>query len=278
MSRLKTAVASISRDFKSGKNPALMTHVVLGFPNLKQSVDLVKSMVDKGAAIVELQIPFSDPIADGPTIMGACEDALAAGVRPSDCVKAIEKLRRRVDVPLLVMSYYNPIFRYGRGNNKRGDGLAAFCRDAAQAGADGLIIPDIPPDEPGEGYWSIPQKFDLTPIPLVSPVTSAERLSRIRPLFNAVVGGFVYCISTTGTTGARKALPIDLSAYLARVRRTLKQPLAVGFGISTSEQIRMLRGKAEIAVVGSATIDILRKTAPGGQIKQVGRFIESLGG
>lgn len=277
MSRLEQAISAISRRFKAGETPAIMSHVVLGFPGLKQSIELVRAMVDHGASIIELQIPFSDPMADGPTIMAACEDALTAGVRPIDCIRAVEKLRQKIDVPIMVMSYYNPVFRYGQGTKRRGDGLDAFCRDAADAGADGLIIPDLPAEEQTEGYWKIPPKHGLVPIPLVSPVTPAERLARIKPLFDAGGnGGFVYCISTTGTTGARRALPADLDAYLLRVRRALKRPLAVGFGISTPEQVAMLKNKAEIAIVGSATIDILRNSPPTKRIGQVSRFIERL--
>ena len=279
MTRLQRSINIIERRFKAGELPALMSHVVLGFPTLKRSIELVTAMVDNGAAIVELQIPFSDPIADGPTIMGACEEALAIGVRPADCIRAVEQLRKKVGVPLLLMSYYNPVFRYGRGMKRSGGGLEIFCRDAAAAGADGLIIPDIPAEDTAEGYWTIPQRHGLMPIPLVSPVTSAERLARIKPILQAVSrGGFVYCISTTGTTGARSALPSDLSAYLNRVRRELHRPLAVGFGISTPTQIAALRSKAEIAVVGSATIDVVRRAPIKGQVRSVSRFIERLAG
>lgn len=257
---------------KGGRQPLLMTHVVLGYPSLKESIDLVRAMEDGGASLVELQIPFSDPMADGPTIMMANEQALANGITPKDCMQALERLSAAVKIPLLFMSYYNLVFTYG--GNKRG-GITTFCRDAAAAGAQGLIVPDIPPEERGDGYWTSCREHGLAPIPLVSPLTSDRRMKLIAA--NASEG-FVYCVSTTGTTGARSVLPPGLAAYTARVKRFFKIPRAVGFGLSTPAQTKALAGHAEIAVVGSAMIDLCERTGKAERLRAVREFTAKLAG
>ncbi|MCB0323567.1 MAG: tryptophan synthase subunit alpha, partial [Bdellovibrionales bacterium] len=167
MKRLNDTLAKLEPARKGGR-PALMTHVVLGFPTLRDSIDIVRAMADSGAAIIELQIPFSDPMADGPTIMAANEAALTAGTTPTDCMKAMEQLAGELEVPLLFMSYYNIIFAYQQQGGA--DAVRSFCRDAAAAGAQGLIVPDVPPEENAEGYWDVTREHGLVPVPLVSPV------------------------------------------------------------------------------------------------------------
>ena len=256
-------------DRKKGSTPLLMTHVVLGYPTLASSIALVKAMVDGGASFVELQIPFSDPMADGPTIMEANEAALRQGLTVKECFAAAETLTKSCDVPILFMSYANIVMQYG----KRQRGVEQFCRDAAGAGISGLIVPDIPPEENEEGYWTHSHRHGVLPIPIVSPLSSVERLEKIA----AVAGdGFVYCVSTTGTTGARSALPTGLGPYLKRVKQKLKQPLAVGFGISTPEQVRALGAHADIAIVGSAMLNLINSTPPKQQAKAVRAFTEAL--
>lgn len=256
---------------KKQRVPLLMTHVVLGYPTLARSIELVRAMIDGGASFVELQIPFSDPMADGPTIMEANEAALAQGLTVKDCFAAAEQLTSSSDVPILFMSYANIVMQYGTRNR----GVEQFCRDAAGAGIAGLIVPDIPPEENGEGYWTHSHRNNVLPIPIVSPLSSNDRLKKIA----AVAGdGFVYCVSTTGTTGARSALPTGLGPYLKRVKQTLKQPLAVGFGISTPDQVRALGAHADIAIVGSAMLNLINKTQPKQQQRAVRTFTEALCG
>lgn len=258
---------------KAGSYPALMTHVVLGYPSLKESMEIVLAMADGGASFIELQIPFSDPMADGPTIMKANEAALEQGVTPTDCLKAISKLSKKCPVPLLIMSYFNLIFAYG---NKKADGnVLQFCKDAAAAGATGLIVPDVPPEENVEGYWTHSKSQGLAAIPLVSPVTSAARMKKIA---QATDDGFVYCVSTTGTTGARNALPTGLAAYLQLVQKYFSQPRAVGFGISTAAQVKSISNHAEIAIVGSAMIDIIADAKKSKRLKAVRTFTKQLSG
>ena len=265
MKSLQETLSAISSG-GTPKAPALMTHVVLGYPSLKESIEIVKVMADSGASFIELQIPFSDPMADGPTIMRANESALEAGTTPPECMKAAEKLAHSVSVPLLFMSYYNILFSY-RG------GLKRFCKDASNAGIQGLIVPDIPPEEKADGYWEEAKAHDLVPVPLVSPVTDHGRLKKIASLSNQ---GFVYCVSVTGTTGARTKLPPGIAQYLKKVKKQFSLPVALGFGISTPSQVASLRGHADIAVVGSATIDLISKTPKSERRKKLGNFIKRL--
>lgn len=248
--------------------PALMTHVVLGYPSLKESMEIVRVMAESGASIIELQIPFSDPIADGPTIMLANQQGLENLVTPKDCMKAMEVLARKVKVPLLFMSYLNLLINYSGG-------LKQFCKDARNAGTQGLIVPDIPPEENAEGYWTLTKANHLIPILIVSPVTTQERLKKLSAV---ATDGFVYCVSTTGTTGARKTLPPGLPEYLLKVRKHFSVPLAVGFGISKPAHVRSLAPYAEIAIVGSATIDLIERTAKRERLKKIRKFVRGLVG
>ena len=251
--------------------PALMTHVVLGYPSLKESVELVKVMAENGADFVELQIPFSDPIADGPTIMAASEAALSQGITPTDCMRAMEQLSKEVSVPLLFMTYCNLVFAYRNSE----DSLDQFCRDAANAGAQGLIVPDVPPEENTEGYWTKTLEYKLLPIPLVSPVSSEARLKKIS---SCAKSGFVYCVSTTGTTGARNELPAELTDYLSTVKEYFSIPRAVGFGISTGAHVENLSGHAEIAIVGSAMLDRISRAGENRRNAEVAAFTAELAG
>lgn len=272
MNRLISCVNELTSK-KPSRSPALMTHVVLGYPTLEKSIELVRAMADAGASIIELQIPFSDPMADGPTIMAANEHALAQGLRVRDSFRAAEKLAHTVTTPLLFMSYFNILYRYGEKKKKDGvDGTEAFCRDAARSGISGLIVPDVPAGS-SETYWQIAKDAKLSAIPIVTPVSTDARLRAIR---GTDPSGFVYCVTTTGTTGARKALPADLSAYLGRIRKQFSLPLAVGFGISSREQVRALHGKAEIAIVGSAVIDVIKAVPPKEAVKRVSKFVGQL--
>lgn len=253
-----------------------MTHVVLGYPSLSESIDIVKAMADKGASFIELQIPFSDPMADGPTIMTANEAALAQGVTPTACMKAMEELSSSVSVPLLFMTYFNLVYAYqGGGKGGENDGVRRFAKDASNAGAEGLIVPDVPPEENTEGYWNLTKEHNLFPVPLVSPVSSDARLEKIAA---TVDDGFVYCVSTTGTTGARTDLPQELPEYLSRVRKFFKQPLAVGFGISSRAQVESLRDHAEIAIVGSAMINCITTSPQSERRDAVAKFTSELCG
>ena len=271
MRKLQETLQDISNR-KSSDRPGLMTHVVLGYPSLDESIEIVKAMSKAGVDLIELQIPFSDPMADGPTIMRANEEALREGVTPAQCMQAMGELSSKIETPLLFMSYFNIVFSY-RSNSGGKSGIKCFLEEAQEAGAQGLIVPDVPPEENREGYWTLSKKHNLIPVPLVSPLTSKKRLQTIAS--NAE--GFVYCVSTTGTTGTRTKIPDTLPEYLKRVRRAFKLPLAVGFGISTAEQVNAVGEHAEIAIVGSAMIEQIRgHSSPEQRITAAGNFTEQL--
>lgn len=260
MTKLELQLKKIKQENRVG----LMTHVVIGYPTLTDTVSLVKAMAAKGVDIVELQIPFSDPLADGPTIMKACESALKAGIKVKDAFVIMQELSKAVAIPLLFMAYYNTVFHYG---------VEKFCRDAKKAGAAGLIVPDMPlEEEANEGFYKACKKHGLYAIHVISPASTKDRLQK-----NAkVADGFIYCTARQGITGAKKSLNSDLASYLKTVRTYFKIPLAVGFGISTPEHVQALRGNADIAIVGSAIIDIINKSKKDSMLKNVRDFIKSL--
>lgn len=249
---------------KNKKKMGLMTHVVVGYPGLDETVALVKAMADGGADFIELQIPFSDPLADGPTIMQACEQSLANGTKVKDAFSVMKRLSEEVQVPLLFMSYYNIVFRYG---------VEKFCRDAMEAGASGLIVPDMPLDEENEEhFYAYAKKYNLHTIQVVSPASTKERLIK-----NAKTAkGFVYCTARQGITGAKKDLDPSVREYLKKINDIFSVPVAVGFGISTKEHIAALQGVADIAIVGSAIIDVIKNTDKQERIHAIKDFITDL--
>lgn len=249
---------------KNKKKMGLMTHVVVGYPSLTDTVALVTAMAEGGADFIELQIPFSDPLADGSTIMQACEQSLAHGTKVKDAFSVMKKLSDAVQVPLLFMSYYNIIFRYG---------VEKFCRDAMEAGASGLIVPDMPLDEENEEhFYEYAKKYNLYTIQVVSPASTQERL-----LKNAnTANGFIYCTARQGITGAKKDLDPTVKDYLKNIKDIFSVPVAVGFGISSREHITSLHGVADIAIVGSALIDVVKNTDKKDRIDAVKKFITDL--
>lgn len=230
----------------------LMTHIVAGYPTMKECEKIALTMAESGVSYIEIQFPFSDPIADGPTIMEANGKALSNGVTTKRCFDLVERLREKTDVPLLAMTYYNIAFRYG---------LEKFCRKAQKAGLYGLIIPDIPIDEEKyDHYLKICKKYSLHPIQVISPITPDERLKKIAK----AASGFVYCVSSFGTTGERGKLNSDLRGYMNRVKKFIKTPLALGFGISNGEQAATASKYADIVVIGSKIINVHREKGVAG--------------
>jgi len=251
-------------EIKKRNRIGLMTHVVVGYPSLEDTVTVVKAMADAGADFVELQIPFSDPLADGPTIMRACEESLAGGTKVKDAFTVMKKISAAVSIPLLFMAYYNTVFRYG---------VEKFCKDSKAAGASGLIVPDMPLDEEKyEHFYQFAKESGLYPITVISPASTTDRLIK-----NAqVAGGFVYCTARQGTTGAKTELDPTLRAYLNKVKNIFSTPIAVGFGISKKEHIHALQGNADIAIVGSAIIDVIKNNDKKSRLDAVKQFINNL--
>jgi tryptophan synthase alpha chain len=236
----------------------LMTHIVAGYPDFDTSLRLVEKMVESGVDLMELQIPFSEPIADGPVILHANQEALSSGATVDRCFELAAQVTRRFDIPFLFMSYFNVLFRRG---------LPAFTESMRVHGLRGAIVPDLPPEEASE-YLSAMGAKNLDPIFIFAPSTKPERLRKI-----ANVGrGFVYCVARKGVTGADTRFSSDLSEYLARARAATTLPLAVGFGVKDRTDVDFLRGKADIAVVGS---EALRALSSGG-VDAVGKLLSGL--
>ena len=245
------------------KRTGLMTHLVAGYPSLRKTVSIASAMEKAGADFIELQVPFSDPIADGPTIMGACDKALARGVRTRDIMRTTRAITRAASAPVLLMAYYNNVFRYG---------VEDFCIEARDAGVSGLIVPDMPIDEePMEHFIGNAERQGLYAIRLLSPASTPKRIMK-----NAgVARGFVYCTTHQGITGAKDSIDVGTISYLKKVKKSLGLPIAVGFGISKAEHVRAIAPYADIAVVGSAIINVIDKD-PGNAERNVGTFIGSI--
>jgi len=233
-------VKKIADVFEKGKT-ALMPYFAIGYPDYKTSLDVIVACVEAGADLMELGMPFSDPLADGPTIQHSTQVALENGVTVNHCLAAVAELRERgVTIPLILMGYINPVLAYG---------VERFVSDAAEAGVSGFIIPDMPPDEAKE-MKKFCEKHDLDFIFLLAPNSSDERIRLVTRLSS----GFVYLVSVLGITGERDALPVALAGFVERVRGLTKKPLAVGFGISTPEQAAGVGKIADGVIVGSALI------------------------
>lgn len=240
------------------KDILLMTHIVLGYPDFETSVALAKTMVAAGVDIMELQIPFSEPIADGPMILQANERALQNGATVNDCLSTAKKITRSCSIPFLFMSYYNILYQFGEER---------FAEAACQSGIRGMIVPDAPPEEAPEYIAALKSK-SLAPIQFFTPNTSHDRMCHLA----AVADGFIYCVARKGVTGLETSFSKELDDYLSQCRQATSLPLALGFGIKNRDDINYLKGKVDVAVVGS---NILRVFEAGG-VAAVGDYITSL--
>ncbi len=249
---------SYIRSGMNEKDILLMTHLVLGYPSFDDSFNVIRAMVEAGVDLMELQIPFSEPIADGPVILRANQKALNNGASVQKCLDLAAKVSRTFDIPFLFMSYYNIFFKYGARD---------FVSVMAEKGLRGAIIPDLPPEE-GREYLEAMERCALSPVQIFSPTTSPERMKYLA----AHARGFVYCVARKGVTGGATSFSEDLTAYLSRCREATPLPLALGFGIKEKSDIDFLKGKADIAVIGTQTIRIMEKDG----ISSVGDFIRSL--
>lgn len=222
----------------------LMTHVVMGYPSFEDTKQRVKIMAEAGIDIIELQIPFSDPLADGPAITAANQTAIQQGATVQDCMNLAQELTRSVDIPLQFIGYFNTVINYG---------AEQFVNDSKASGIAGFTFPDLPYDEAEyEPFVRYAKAATIPLIQLASPNSTSVRLKRIGELAE----GYVYCVARYGVTGSSSALNEELAAYLKRVRKYVTLPLAVGFGISTPEHIRQLHGIADMAVIGSALLNV----------------------
>jgi len=251
-------LADVLREKRRENDVLLMTHIVMGYPNFDDCLRVVETMVEAGVDLMEMQVPFSEPIADGPVILHANQRALQGGATVERCLRFAETVTARFDIPFLFMSYYNILFKYG---------VEPFTRTMHDAGMQGAIVPDLPPEE-AKTYLEAMERHDLAPIFIFSPNTSDARMRTIA----ACAQGFVYCVARKGVTGAETNFSQDLSAYLERCRAATDLPLALGFGIQSKEDVDFARGLVDIAVVGSATIRLLEEQG----IDALRGFIEGL--
>lgn len=259
MSRIAEVFAAARRAGRA----AFIPYVTAGDPTLHRTVGLARALRRAGADILELGVPFSDPIADGPTNQLAAERALASGANLSGVLEAVAEIRSEQDLPVVLFSYANPVVQYGVGR---------FAQDAASAGVDGVLFTDVPVEEIGRFEPDL-ERVGLDAILLVTPTSTKERIKAA----SRHGGGFMYLVSTTGVTGARSVLDPGLTQNIRTVRRIAKLPVAVGFGISTPAQVSQVAALADGVVVGSAIVDrIARFGDAAGLEDMVQRFVTPL--
>jgi len=246
------------RKRRETKDILLMTHIVLGYPDFETSLELARTMVAAGVDLMELQIPFSEPIADGPVILKANQEALKAGAKVAQCQRVAQEITASLDIPFLYMSYYNILFKYG---------VERFAEDAAVHGLKGMIVPDAPPEEAPE-YVTALKERKLAPIQLFTPKTTDERMRYLA----GNGSGFIYCVARKGVTGQDTAFSSELDDYLSRCRQATELPLALGFGVKDKGDVDFLRDKVDIAVLGSSAIRVLEDKG----VSAVGDYISSL--
>ncbi|MBI4288982.1 MAG: tryptophan synthase subunit alpha [Chloroflexi bacterium] len=256
------AQSRIAQAFEGHK--ALIAYLTVGYPKLETCLELVPRLEEWGVDMVELGIPFSDPLADGSTIQEASFHALQNGITPQKCLETTGKLRRKVSIPLLFMGYYNPILNYG---------LEAFCHTSEMAGVDGFVVPDLTPDE-GAELEAATQRHRLDLIYLLAPNSSDSRIKLVADHSR----GFIYLVSLTGVTGARQQLAAGLEDFVVRVRAKTDLPLAIGFGISGPEQAKRAAAVADGVIVGSRLIQLIKEDSSYGKVKEfITRLRQAIG-
>jgi len=236
----------------------LMTHLVLGYPSLEANRQTVAAMVQEGVGLIEMQIPFSEPVADGPIIARANQQAIEGGMRVRDALAFGKEMVQTHDIPFLFMTYYNIIYKFGTED---------FLKECAAIGIQGLIVPDLPPEE-GQEFLKAAKKHDIAPILIYAPTSTDKRMGQLAE----IAEGFIYCVARRGVTGKKTDFDPQFESYIKRCKEAASLPLAVGFGISRREDIEYLTDKAEIAVVGSATIKLVDQEG----VEAVGPFIHGL--
>ena len=260
----------ITKAFERAKREGrgvLIPYFMCGFPSAQQSAELILAAAESGADIIELGIPFSDPLADGATIEHAGHVALERGMTINGCMDIARQVAAKSSVPLLFMGYYNPILSYG---------IERFCAAAKANGINGIIVPDLPPEE-ADPLQEVAQQYGLALIFLIPPTTPDERIENVVARTRKGPGGFIYCVSLSGVTGSRKELSSHLQSFIERVRRYAKEiPLAVGFGLSTPEHIAQVTALVEGAVVGSALVNLIDQHEVGEQVEAVRQYVASL--
>ena len=248
---------------KKNKDKAFIAFITAGYPNLNTTEKLILEFSRIGVDIIELGVPFSDPMADGPVIQEASQAALNKNTHLIDILKLVEKVRKVTQIPICLMTYYNPIFVFGEKN---------FVQAAYSCGVDGVIVPDLPPEE-GKSLIKLAQKNKVDIICFISPTTSRERMKYI----DSVTKGFIYYVSLTGVTGIRQSLPSDLISNLKTIKKLTSKPLCVGFGVSSPKQIKDIEKFADGVIVGSAIVRSIKENiGKKDLVKRVSSFVSNL--
>jgi tryptophan synthase alpha chain len=258
--RLNDKLAALKAEGRAG----LVPFFSVGDPDLQTSRDAILAACEAGADVIELGVPFSDPIADGTVIQESSQRALQAGSSLPRVLEIVAWLRARTEVPLVLFGYYNPFFRYGEDT---------FARDAAAAGADAVLCTDLPPEEAHDMVAAC-RKYGLANIFLLAPTSNEERMRAVAE----VASGFVYMVSVTGVTGARSKGPVGIEKLVGKAREITKLPMGVGFGISTPEQAAGVAHYAELVVVGSALVRRMFDAGPAGAVEAARSFVAELRG
>jgi tryptophan synthase alpha chain len=263
-SRTLSRIETRFRELRERGEKGLVVYLTAGDPSLEATGVLLEAVEQGGADVIELGIPFSDPLADGPVIQRASERALRAGTTLRKVLDHLPRWHEKLSAPIVLFTYFNPVLQYG---------LEAFARDAGRAGADAGLIVDLTPEE-ARGYTAAMRGHHLDTVFLASPTSTDERLERVASLST----GFLYLISRTGVTGERQELSAAVRPLVERVRRFSSLPLAVGFGISTATQVREVQTLADAAVVGSAVVHAIEDRYPAGGAGAVRDFVRELKG
>ena len=233
-------IEKVFKKLKAQNKKAFIPYIMAGDPSLEKTKEIVLMFEECGADIVELGVPFTDPLADGPTIQRAAERALKNGVTLKKVIALVKDLRQKTKIPLVLMTYYNPVFKYGEER---------FIADAKDAGVDGVIIPDLPPDEAGE-FTRLAKNADVASIFLLAPTSTDERIKKVARAST----GFIYYVSITGITGAQLLLDGSIEKSINGIRRITDKPIAVGFGVSTPDEAKAVAGVSDGVVIGSAIV------------------------
>ena len=252
--------------------PGLVIYLTAGDPDLTTTREMALAAIDNGADVIELGVPFSDPLADGPVIQRASERAVAKGTRLTDVLGICKEIRAaRAEAGIILFSYLNPVLQMGSAGGQKG--FEAFAKAAKEAGADGVLLTDMIVEEAGE-YLKVMHAAGLVPVFLAAPTSPDERLKAIAENSQ----GFVYAISRVGITGTQTELASDAKGLVERLRKFTTLPIALGFGVSTAEHVRAVGGFADAAVVGSAIVGLIEKTAAADAPRAVGEFVRRLCG
>jgi tryptophan synthase alpha chain len=257
-----TRIGKKFAELKQQQGKALVTFVTAGDPDLALTERLIPAMAAAGADIIELGMPFSDPMADGPTIQLSSERSLAGGTTLAAILAMVKRVRQMCQVPILLMGYYNPVYIFGPER---------FCREAAAAGVDGVLLVDLPPEEAGE-FSRFAKAAGIDLISLLTPTSDPSRIDRVKK----VGTGFIYYVSVAGVTGARTTVATDIGSMVELIRTRVSLPVAVGFGISTPEQAAQVAGVADGVVVGSALVKLFEQYRGDELVERVSAMVGSL--